>query len=341
MTRRVAITVLALAAAAVAASPASAHHGARRRPRRRRSWHAPSCPPTRPRPPPFPASSTPTPRRRPAPCSRSAGSRRCSTRPAATTTGPCPTTASAPRPTRTACCCASTRSTPTSRRPTAGPGTVRILKWITLRDPDHKIPFKLVNDATPDRLLTGGDFDIESVREDYRGHAVVRRGVRALPPAHRRDGQGARGADPAARRQVARLPGRLPRAGRGPGEPQQLGRLRGHGASRPTAARCTRRSRVPSPATIRSRGACTSSTSAAAATRPSGAPTTSTTPELVGLRPLRARRPPLRRAGARRHHGRQHRPQAGLRDRPAQGRTPAAPWPSARSSTSSTCATRR
>ena len=50
-----------------------------------------------------------------------------------------------------------------------GPGTVRILKWLTLRDPDHKIPFELINDATPDRLLTGGDFDIESVREDYRG----------------------------------------------------------------------------------------------------------------------------------------------------------------------------
>jgi hypothetical protein len=50
-----------------------------------------------------------------------------------------------------------------------GDGIVRILKWITLRDPDHRIPFKIVNDATPDRLLTGGDFDIESVREDYRG----------------------------------------------------------------------------------------------------------------------------------------------------------------------------
>jgi hypothetical protein len=50
-----------------------------------------------------------------------------------------------------------------------GPGTVDIEKWITLRDPDHKIPFKLVNDATPDRLLTGGDFDIESIRVDYRG----------------------------------------------------------------------------------------------------------------------------------------------------------------------------
>jgi hypothetical protein len=50
-----------------------------------------------------------------------------------------------------------------------GAGTVKILKWITLRDPDHKIPFKIIDDATPDRLLTGGDFDIESFREDYRG----------------------------------------------------------------------------------------------------------------------------------------------------------------------------
>jgi glycerophosphoryl diester phosphodiesterase len=50
-----------------------------------------------------------------------------------------------------------------------GPGTVQILKAITLRDPDHRIPFKIVNDATPDRLLTGGDFDIESFRVDARG----------------------------------------------------------------------------------------------------------------------------------------------------------------------------
>jgi hypothetical protein len=50
-----------------------------------------------------------------------------------------------------------------------GPGIVQILRFITLRDPDHNIPFKLVNDATPHRLLTGGDFDIESIRMDYRG----------------------------------------------------------------------------------------------------------------------------------------------------------------------------
>jgi hypothetical protein len=50
-----------------------------------------------------------------------------------------------------------------------GSGSVQIVKSITLRDPDHRIPFRLVNDATPDRLLTGGDFDIESFRVDYRG----------------------------------------------------------------------------------------------------------------------------------------------------------------------------
>jgi hypothetical protein len=57
----------------------------------------------------------------------------------------------------------------TARGREGGSGGVKIVKWITLRDPDHKIPFKIVNDATPDRLLTGGDFDIESFRVDSRG----------------------------------------------------------------------------------------------------------------------------------------------------------------------------
>ena len=48
-------------------------------------------------------------------------------------------------------------------------GTVEILDAVTLRDPDNKIPFAIVNGATPERLLTGGDFDIESVRMDKRG----------------------------------------------------------------------------------------------------------------------------------------------------------------------------
>jgi hypothetical protein len=48
-------------------------------------------------------------------------------------------------------------------------GDVRILGAINLRDPNHEIPFKLVNDATAERYLTGGDFDIESFRIDRRG----------------------------------------------------------------------------------------------------------------------------------------------------------------------------
>ncbi|HMJ37774.1 MAG TPA: esterase-like activity of phytase family protein [Baekduia sp.] len=48
-------------------------------------------------------------------------------------------------------------------------GGVKILDTITLRDPNHKIPFAIVNGATKDRLLTGGDFDIESVRQVKNG----------------------------------------------------------------------------------------------------------------------------------------------------------------------------
>jgi uncharacterized repeat protein (TIGR01451 family) len=43
-----------------------------------------------------------------------------------------------------------------------GDGTVNIQSFIQLSDPDKKIPFKIVNDTTGDRLLTGADFDIES-----------------------------------------------------------------------------------------------------------------------------------------------------------------------------------
>jgi hypothetical protein len=45
-----------------------------------------------------------------------------------------------------------------------GPGTVTILDDVTLHDPDLKVPFPIVNETTTDRLLTGGDFDIESLR---------------------------------------------------------------------------------------------------------------------------------------------------------------------------------
>jgi hypothetical protein len=50
-----------------------------------------------------------------------------------------------------------------------GSGAVQLINTITLRDPDHRVPFAIVNGATPERLLTGGDFDIESVRQTKKG----------------------------------------------------------------------------------------------------------------------------------------------------------------------------
>lgn len=45
-----------------------------------------------------------------------------------------------------------------------GTGQVEVLDAITLRDPDDKVPFPIVLEATSERLLTGADFDIESMR---------------------------------------------------------------------------------------------------------------------------------------------------------------------------------
>jgi hypothetical protein len=50
-----------------------------------------------------------------------------------------------------------------------GDGSVEILGAINLRDPNHQIPFKLINEGTEQRYLTGGDFDVESFRIDRRG----------------------------------------------------------------------------------------------------------------------------------------------------------------------------
>jgi glycerophosphoryl diester phosphodiesterase len=50
-----------------------------------------------------------------------------------------------------------------------GSGTVAVGAFIQLRDPDHRVPFAIVQDGTAERLLTGADFDIESVRQDRNG----------------------------------------------------------------------------------------------------------------------------------------------------------------------------
>ena len=41
-------------------------------------------------------------------------------------------------------------------------GTVERLETVFLRDPDKRVPFRIANEATPTRYLTGADFDIES-----------------------------------------------------------------------------------------------------------------------------------------------------------------------------------
>jgi hypothetical protein len=52
--------------------------------------------------------------------------------------------------------------TPQFKTARGGSGSVSGADFIQLRDPDQKIPFPLTR---PDRLLTGSDFDIESVRK--------------------------------------------------------------------------------------------------------------------------------------------------------------------------------
>ncbi len=43
-----------------------------------------------------------------------------------------------------------------------GAGAVEVGRFIQLRDPNRRVPFPILNENTPDRLLTGYDFDIES-----------------------------------------------------------------------------------------------------------------------------------------------------------------------------------
>ena len=54
------------------------------------------------------------------------------------------------------------RIAPSFRGTEAGNGKVSVGNFIQLADPDKKVPFKITNDATSERLLTGADFDIES-----------------------------------------------------------------------------------------------------------------------------------------------------------------------------------
>lgn len=54
-----------------------------------------------------------------------------------------------------------------------GSGSVAVRDFISFRDPNHLIGFPIVNDATPDRLLTGGDIDPESLDRAHNGDLWV------------------------------------------------------------------------------------------------------------------------------------------------------------------------
>jgi hypothetical protein len=58
------------------------------------------------------------------------------------------------------------RVRPEFRTRRGGDGSVDVLGFVQLRDPDGKVPFELFRS---DRLLTGADFDLESVRRGRRG----------------------------------------------------------------------------------------------------------------------------------------------------------------------------
>jgi len=52
---------------------------------------------------------------------------------------------------------------PSFRGLESGNASVQLKGFIQLADPDHKVPFQIVRESTPERWLTGADFDVESV----------------------------------------------------------------------------------------------------------------------------------------------------------------------------------
>jgi glycerophosphoryl diester phosphodiesterase len=54
-----------------------------------------------------------------------------------------------------------------------GAGTIDVLGSVELRDPEHRIPFPITNEFTPERILTGADFDIESLQRAPDGASWI------------------------------------------------------------------------------------------------------------------------------------------------------------------------
>ncbi|MFS0700831.1 esterase-like activity of phytase family protein [Cellulomonas sp. 179-A 4D5 NHS] len=55
------------------------------------------------------------------------------------------------------------RVTPQWQTADGGPGALELGEHLSLSDPDRHVDFPIVHDATPERLLTGADFDVESI----------------------------------------------------------------------------------------------------------------------------------------------------------------------------------
>ena len=60
------------------------------------------------------------------------------------------------------------------------------LETVVLHDPDRKVPFRIVNENTPRRYLTGSDFDIESIQRVHEGGQLPPVGGRHESGAHNR-----------------------------------------------------------------------------------------------------------------------------------------------------------
>ena len=76
-----------------------------------------------------------------------------------------PITAMARSKTRRTFTCASIACGYTANPPGRrwGDGGVEVEGYIELRDPEHRVPFALRNGLTKERILTGADFDVESL----------------------------------------------------------------------------------------------------------------------------------------------------------------------------------
>ena len=61
------------------------------------------------------------------------------------------------------------RIRPHWERPGGGPGTVEVLGFVSFRDPERQVPWPIVNQGSDERLLTGADFDVESIRRAADG----------------------------------------------------------------------------------------------------------------------------------------------------------------------------